>query len=67
MLHQGLPEAVLEQHIPAAEREDAMNHLLVKHRLKVLQHTRDDSLVYQEVMVEEAAKYVTIHACALIR
>ena len=34
-----------------------MNNLLAKHRLRILQHPRDNSLVYQEVIQEEAAKY----------
>ncbi|EIE24611.1 RNA polymerase Rpc34 [Coccomyxa subellipsoidea C-169] len=53
---EGLPEAVLEQYIPATQRTTAMNNLLAKHRLRILQHPRDNSLVYQEVIQEEAAK-----------
>ena len=56
LVRQGLLEAVLEQHIPASQRTTAMNNLLAKHRLKILQHPKDNSLVYQEVIQEDAAK-----------
>jgi hypothetical protein len=44
-----------------------MNNLLAKHRLKILQHPKDNSLVYQEVIQEDAAKcdsvHMTFHLC----
>ncbi|BDA42720.1 DNA-directed RNA polymerase III subunit RPC6 [Coccomyxa sp. Obi] len=53
---QGLPEAVLAQHIPATERANVTNSMLSKHKLRVLRNGKDGSLSYQEVSQEEANK-----------
>jgi hypothetical protein len=53
---QGLPQSILDEHIPVDQSKDALNNLLGSMRIKVFTNAKDGILTYQEASQEQTTK-----------